>query len=606
MRSESKIYVLRKSVHLLSRKDRQKLVVVMLVQAFLGLVDLVAVAAIGILGAITVGGLQAGTTSGRTLKVLEFLNIANLPLQNQAFVLGSLAAILLVSRTLLSMFFVRKILFFLSRRGSEISSSLVAKLLGQDLLTVQSNSIQGTIWNLTHGVNVIALGVLGTFVTMVSESSLLFVLVLGLFLLDPLIGLTTVGIFVLVGFASYQILHVRAQRLGANFTKEHIASNELLFEALVTFREVLVKNRITHYVNQISNSRLKIANTQAEMQFLPNVSKYVIEITVVVSSLLVCGIQFWLQDARQAISTLAVFLAAATRIAPAAMRLQQGAIDIKVNTGSALPTLELIDYLRSKQSRNQRAVLESSEKFVPEIDLTHIQFSYPNSGEFTLHDVTLRVESGEFLAIVGPSGSGKSTLLDLIMGSLDPQSGKVQISGETPIVAFSKWPGSVGYVPQSIEIVKGSIKSNVALGFDPTEIADESVWDSLDLAQLGDFVRSLPDELNTEVGERGTQLSGGQRQRLGIARALLTKPTLLILDEATSALDTETESLLSKALLGLRGQTTVVMIAHRLSSVKSADKVVYMDSGRIKALGTMDEVRKQVPGFEIQAKLIGL
>jgi ABC-type multidrug transport system fused ATPase/permease subunit len=192
------------------------------------------------------------------------------------------------------------------------------------------------------------------------------------------------------------------------------------------------------------------------------------------------------------------------------------------------------------------------------------------------------------------------------MGSLNARSGEIQISGEFPSDAFSKWPGSVGYVPQSIEIMKGSIKSNVALGFDPTEIDDQSVWDSLDLAQLGDFVRSLPEGLITEVGERGTQLSGGQRQRLGIARALLSSPTLLILDEATSALDSETESLLSKALLGLRGQTTVVMIAHRLSSVKSADKVVYMERGKIRAMGTMEDVKKQVPGFEVQAKLIGM
>jgi len=603
---KNKVYVLKKSLSLLSRDDRKKLIVVMAIQAFLGLIDLVAVAAIGILGAITVGGLQAGTSSGRTLRILEFINIADLPLQNQAFVLGCLAAFLMVSRTLLSMFFVRKILFFLSRRGSEISGSLIEKLLGQDLLTVQSNSVQGTIWNVTQGVNVISMGILGTFVTMVSECSLLIVLIFGLFILDPLIGLTTVGIFSLIGFASYQLLQVRAQRLGTKFTKDHIASNELISESIMTFREALVKNRISYYVNRISSSRLQLANTQAEMQFLPNVSKYVIEITVVVSSLLVCGVQFLLQDARQAIATLAVFLAASTRIAPAAMRLQQGTIDIKVNSGSALSTLELIERLELKDIKTSKFTLEASEKFSPSVLLHDIQFSYPNAGEFSLQDIQLTVGSGEFLAIVGPSGSGKSTLLDLIMGSLDPKSGNVLISGVPPIDAFSKWPGSVGYVPQSIEIVKGTIKSNVALGFDPEEVSDEEIWDALQLAQLRDFVNALPKGINTEVGERGAQLSGGQRQRLGIARALFTEPNLLILDEATSALDAETESLVSKALLEIKGQTTIVMIAHRLSSVKSADKVVYMEHGKVRAVGTMEEVKKQVPGFEVQAKLIGL
>jgi len=606
MNHSPRMLVLKKSLEFLSSRDRKKLILVMAIQALLGLIDLVAVALIGILGAITVGGLQAGKTSGRTLQVLELINIAELPLQNQALVLGLIAALFMISRTLLSMFFVRRILFVLSRRGSEMSSSLIAKLLAQDLITIQSSSIQRTIWNVTQGVNTISMGVLGTFITMVAEGSLLLIIICGLFLVDPLMGVTTVGIFALVGLFSYRFLQARAQRLGKKFSHEYIASNELISEILMTFREAIVKNRRPYYVNKIAATRLQIANTQAEMQFLPNVSKYVIEITVVVSSLLVCGIQFWLQDARHAISTLAVFLAAFTRIAPAAMRLQQGAIDIKVNSSAALPTLELIEQLSVKPSNEFEVIPDEKMVFIPEITLKNVNFAYPNSEGFALSDISFNVEAGEFVAIVGPSGSGKSTLLDLIMGSLNSDSGEVRISGYLPTEAFSIWPKSVGYVPQSIEIVQGSIRDNVALGFDPSDIGDEQIWEALDLSQLGDFIRSLPEKLDAEAGERGAQLSGGQRQRLGIARALSTKPKLIILDEATSALDAETEHLLSKALTQLKGQSTIVMIAHRLSSVRSADKLIYIENGKIKAIGNFDEVRQKVPNFEIQAKLIGL
>lgn len=606
MNYSPRMLVLRKSLEFLSPRDRKKLILVMAIQALLGLIDLVAVALIGILGAITVGGLQAGKTSGRTLQVLELINIAELPLQNQALVLGLIAALFMISRTLLSMFFVRRILFVLSRRGSEMSSSLVAKLLAQDLITIQSSSIQRTIWNVTQGVNTISMGVLGTLITMVAEGSLLLILICGLFLVDPLMGITTVGIFALVGLISYRFLQTRAQRLGNKFSQEYIASNELISEILMTFREAIVKNRRPYYVKQIAATRLQIANTQAEMQFLPNVSKYVIEITVVVSSLLVCGIQFWLQDARQAISTLAVFLAAFTRIAPAAMRLQQGAIDIKVNSSAALPTLELIEQLNLKPTNEFIVAPDEDMIFTPEISLENINFAYPNSEGFALSDVGFTVKAGEFVAIVGPSGSGKSTLLDLIMGSLNSNTGEVKISGHLPIEAFSIWPEEVGYVPQSIEIVKGSIRANVALGFGPGDIKDEQIWEALDLAQLGDFIRTLPEKLDAEAGERGAKLSGGQRQRLGIARALSTRPKLIILDEATSALDADTENLLSKALSQLKGQSTIVMIAHRLSSVRSADKLIYLENGKIKAIGNFDEVRQKVPNFEIQAKLIGL
>jgi ABC-type multidrug transport system fused ATPase/permease subunit len=169
-----------------------------------------------------------------------------------------------------------------------------------------------------------------------------------------------------------------------------------------------------------------------------------------------------------------------------------------------------------------------------------------------------------------------------------------------------KWPGAISYVPQDVYISKGSVRDNVALGY-PVELATDALVDpALEIAHLDSFVRTLPDGIDTQVGERGTKISGGQRQRLGIARAMFTKPSMLVLDEATSALDGETEANISEAIQGLKGSVTVVMIAHRLSTVRNADLVVYMESGKILATGTFDEVRNLVPDFDKQAKLMGL
>ena len=220
--------------------------------------------------------------------------------------------------------------------------------------------------------------------------------------------------------------------------------------------------------------------------------------------------------------------------------------------------------------------------------------------------VSFTVTPGETLAFVGPSGAGKTTIIDILLGVLEPQMGEVLISGKSPAEASRIWPGAIAYVTQDIAIASGTIRENVALGY-PREVAtDDLVLNALRVAGLDTFVQSLKDGIDTVVGERGTKISGGQRQRLGIARAMFTKPALLVLDEATSALDGETELQVSDAIRTLRGSTTVILIAHRLSTVRDADKVVYMADGIIIASGTFDEVRSQVPDFDRQAVLMGL
>jgi ABC-type multidrug transport system fused ATPase/permease subunit len=212
---------------------------------------------------------------------------------------------------------------------------------------------------------------------------------------------------------------------------------------------------------------------------------------------------------------------------------------------------------------------------------TDVSFRYPEN-EFPILDcVSLSIEPGEYFALVGESGAGKTTLVDVMLGIIHPNEGDLRISGLPPSVAIQKWPGAIAYVPQDVQIVEGTIRENVALGFDSHLIQEELIFGALKIAKLDNFVRSLPLGIDTPVGDRGTKLSGGQRQRLGIARAMFTNPRLLILDEATSALDMKTESEFAEALKGLASGVTLVVIAHRISTIESASAVFEIRDGKL-------------------------
>ena len=593
---------------LLPESDRRKLVLVSILQLLLSLMDLLAIGIVGILGALTIRGINSQEPGNRVSAVLDFFHLSDFSFQSTVAILGLLAGTLLITRTIASIFLTRKTLFFLARRGAYISSLLVSKLLTQPILVIQQRTSQMTVYSLTSGVEAIVLSILGSLVIMFSDITILLVMAAGLFLIDPRTAVGVLILFGLVGFASYRLMHKRAREIGELNSRMQVESHEKIVEVLTSYRELTVANRKSYYANSISEIRRKVSGTNAEMAFMPNISKYVIESTVVLGAIIVSGIQFLLNDASRAVGTLSIFLAAGMRIAPAALRLQQAAITIKSSIGAAKPTLDLINQLNEVKpievSGSSLDLIHAG--FIPKVEVRNSTLTYPENTQPSVREVSLIVPEGSTLAFVGPSGAGKTTIIDILLGVLEPQQGEVLISGKNPAEASRIWPGAIAYVPQDIAIASGSIRENVALGY-PKEIAtDESVLNALKVAGLDTFVQSLKEGIDTVVGERGTKISGGQRQRLGIARAMFTKPALLVLDEATSALDGETELQVSDAIRNLRGSTTVILIAHRLSTVRDADKVVYMAEGRIVAAGTFEEVRTQVPDFDRQAVLMGL
>jgi len=555
-----------------------------------------------------VTGLQSQQPGDRASAALNVLHISNESFQTQALILGTLALFLLVGRTMLSIFFTRKILYFLSRRGAKISANLVSRLLSQPLLTIQARTTQETAYSLTIGVQFIVINVLAGTIVLISDLTLLTVLAIGLFIVDPITAIGTLLVFGLVGFSLHRLMNIRASALGIQNSILSIKSSEKIVEVFTSYRESVVRNRRDYYAREFGKIRYELADAIAEQNFMPYISKYVLETSVIIGAMLISATQFVLQDANHAVATLAIFLAAGTRIAPAVLRVQQGAITIRGGIGAAAPTLDLVEVLG--QATTTENVDDSvdvlHEGFVSEIQIKNVSLTYPGKTDRAISQFTLTIPAGTSVAFVGTSGAGKTTIIDVLLGVLTPDEGDVLISGIPPLLAVAKWPGAVSYVPQDVVVASGSIRENVGLGYPIEAATDELVMAALRVANLDQFALDLPNGIDTQVGERGTQLSGGQRQRLGIARAMFTRPHLLVLDEATSSLDSGTEANISEAIHALRGSTTVVMIAHRLSTVRNADIVVYLSNGKILAMGSFDEICTSVPDFDYQAKLMGL
>ena len=598
-----------RSILILDPRDRIKLLWISAAQVCIGILDLFGVLLIGGLGALSIQGIEAHAPGNRVARVLKLLGISNLHLQQQVTVIGISASLFLILKTGISIILTRKTLFFLSQKSAVMSSSLISNILSQNLTFIQSRSKQEILFMTSEGVRSITIGLIGTCVNLLADISMLIILFLGLLVVDTTVASLTLFFFAMIGFLLYSLLQTRAHQIGVKDSELTVKSNEKIVEVLSSYRESIVHNRRSFYAFEIQKIKSALAKLIAEQAFMPYISKYVMESAAVLGSLALSAYEFSTKNAVYAVATLSVFIAASSRIAPAALRVQQGLLTVKNSSGIANATLTLLEELTHGKNlipSADREISFSYQNFIPSVELDNVKFSYPGSNSLVLDSISLSIHSGESIAIVGPSGAGKTTLIDLILGLLNPQGGTVRISNVSPLTAIEKWPGAISYVPQDAYISQGTIRQNVSLGY-PKELAtDQLVMTAISQAQIDEFIANLPEGLESSAGESGVKMSGGQRQRIGVARALFTSPRLLVLDEATSALDSQTEKDLSDAIQKLKGKTTVIIVAHRLSTVRMVDQVIYLNNGNLVAKGTFDEVRSQVPDFNTQARLMGL
>lgn len=351
-------------------------------------------------------------------------------------------------------------------------------------------------------------------------------------------------------------------------------------QALGGVKEIKVLNREEYFINNYNEYFKKYIVGLRLSRLLGVLPKYIVETACMVGLLLavIVKILFGQKEIMEFLPQLAVFAVAAFRLMPSVGKINEH----YSATIYSLPSLELIynDLKAVEEFQISHKNYIEGWKFKDAVTLSHIKYHYPDSDEYVLTDVNMRIEKGTTVAVIGSSGAGKTTLIDILLGVLQPQYGKLFADDLDIFKNLSTWQREIGYIPQVIYLSDDTIRNNIAFGVDEDKIDEEAVVTALKQAQLYEFVQNLPEGLDTFVGDRGVRLSGGQRQRIGIARALYHNPEILVLDEATSALDSETESAVMEAINNLQGLKTMIIIAHRLTTIQNADVIYEVTEGK--------------------------
>jgi len=484
-----------------------------------------------------------------------------------------------------------------------LSERILGSFVKAPWLVQQSSGTGAIIRTTVTSVTAIALTV-ASGIGALAESAVFIAVFAALVIVNPLLAIAALIYLVAAGLTYLRIVRRPIETRGEQLQVEAEKMNSSLIELVGGIKELTVRDSTSTYLGRYARSARGYLAAYRLIAVTNQGMRYLLEILMIAGVALVIGFATLSGSTTTVLVSVGLLLAGGLRLVPALNTLL-----IAVNTiRSNQPAVAIVEAELARLGEYEAIPDDAGDApadFVPTgaFAVSDLLFRYPTRAEDALLGISVEVGFGEALGIVGSTGSGKSTLVDLLLGLLDPVSGSVLIDGRPLGENLRAWRAQIGFVPQDIFLVDDTLAANITFGEADEVASAEQIAAAIRLAHLDDVVAELPEGLDTMLGERGVRLSGGQRQRVGLARALYRKPAILILDEATSALDNETERKISDALLSLHGKLTTVVVAHRLSTVRSCDRILYLDRGQVSGIGTFDELDRTNEGF---ARLVEL
>lgn len=495
------------------------------------------------------------------------------------------------------------------RTGFDTTSRVAATLMRGYLhipyaFHFHRNSAQ-LIQTLEYAVNDTFRVALLSAVVMMSEIFIALGLITVLLVSEPRISLITALILGSLMLLTYKATNAYCVRIGHRLQSLGAEVIQAMQQGLGAIKDVKILGREDHFCDAFAalyRERTRNQRNAAVVQQAPRLATetlMVVGMVLIIALVVVGG-----GDQAAVLPTLGLFGYAGFRLQPSLNRIVLYLNNI--GTGAAAAAKLAKDWPELSAAAGRPLNHPEPLPFARRLILDDIRYAYPGGDRQVLNGISLEIERGQSVGIVGTTGAGKSTLIDVILGLLSPTGGRVLVDGADIATDPRSWQRKIGYVPQVIFLTDDSLRRNIAFGLPDREVDESRLCKAVEMAQLADFVGSLPQGLDTRVGERGLNLSGGQRQRIGVARALYNEPDLLVFDEATSALDAETEREVSKAIDALSGTKTVILIAHRLSTLKNCDRIVMLKDGRISGQGTHRDLVEQNDDFRRMAELSAL
>lgn len=596
------------ALDLLHRKERNYLFLALLLQIVLGFADLLGVLVIGIVSSEIAAkylGL-AESQSGMLGTVQRMLHLQNLHLLQMA----SIAVAIFVFKAIFSLAFSWKLYIFLSKRANSISNSLLENLLDTPFVWVRKMDNQRLPFAFMEGINALVIGVVGNLILFISDFAMMFILFIGLVKMNLVVTLVVTGLFGGLGYALSSFLAPRIKLMGRLSGELSNQGRNAILDIKEMFQEFPSRDKSFYFKAKVQHIRGKSSAAYAREQWLGGLPKNVLETATIIGIFLILLVASFTGSTQSSVGMVMVFLGATTRIVPAILRMQANWLSINRNVGYVNEAMPIFMRIRSTSGAVIKTVSEpkvggNDISETNTLTFQEVSFCYPDSDENVINGVTFSVRAGQRIAIVGDSGAGKTTLANLILGLLTPTNGKI-VSNINNKKSKDSNHSETGYLPQIPYIFSGSILLNVCLTDDRAEVDFERFDSAIKEAQIADFVQSQPNQFETILGVDGLALSGGEKQRLALARVLYLRPNIIVLDEPTSSLDAETDEFVSRTLMDEHAGNTIFVIAHKYSTIRSVDKILYLQDGKLISFGDWDHVVAEVPRFALQARIQGI